>query len=435
LTPPFSNFAGVKMFLRHALRPATLLLLLLSLLAVSPATALQVRSASRLNAEAVGLMQKGEFASALELLQQARRDASENAVIRRNLAECYLGLGLQQLQAGQADEAVATLQEGEDYARDDDDARFALYRGAALYHLGRYAEAETALNQARSLDESPTLLRLLGQVHYASGRLEEAIQAWRQALERGEWDAELAALVDRTREELKVEQTMHNEFGGNFVISYDGRAYPELGEQVLEVLESAYNDIGRQLDFYPEVQVPVLLYTQRDFSELTGSPDWSGGLYDGKIRIPVGGVAGISAPLRAVLYHEYVHVVVRYLAGGRCPNWLNEGLAEMAGREYYAPPLHRLRRALEHDELLSFERLESSFADLSIEQAELAYQQSYSLVRYMVDQFYWYKMAELLRALGAGHSLEAAIDQVLGEYAVDYGDLQAAWRRKLRRGG
>jgi len=418
--------------LRHALCLSVLSLILLSLFAVSPVAALQVRTAAQLNAQAVDLMQKGEFASAIELLRRADRDSAGQVVIRRNLAECYLGLGLQQLRTGLAEEAVTTFEAGRDYAGDD--PRFPLYRGAAFYHLGRYAEAEISLGEARALDESPPLLRILGQVYYASGRLEEAIEVWRQALEGGEWDAELAALVDRTREELKVEQTMHNEFGGNFVISYDGRAYPELGEEVLEVLEAAYNDVGRQLDFYPEVQVPVLLYTQRDFLELTGSPDWSGGLYDGKIRIPVGGVVGMSDRLRAVLYHEYVHVVVRYLAAGRCPDWLNEGLAEMAGREHYAPSLRRLRRALEREELLSFEQLESSFSGLPRDQIELAYQQSYSLVRYMIDQFHWYKMAELLRALGAGQSLGAAIDQVLGEYAVDYAGLQDAWRHDLHKG-
>jgi tetratricopeptide (TPR) repeat protein len=385
-------------------------------------------SALQLNARAVGLMQQGEFAPALELLLQARKAAAGNAVIRRNLAECYHGLGLQQLRAGRAEAAAATLREGRAYAGED--GRFWLYRGAALYHLGRYAEAEGELNEARTLVEEREVLRLLGQVYYASGRLEEAIQVWQQALEQGDWDEALAALVDKTWQELKVEQRMRNEFGSNFVISYDGRTYPELGNQVLAVLEKAYNDIGSELAFYPQLQVPVLLYTQRDFAGLTGSPDWSGGLYDGKIRIPVGGVAGMNAQLRAVLYHEYVHVVVRYLTSGRCPVWLNEGLAEVAGRQHHDPPLGRLRAALNGNELIPFERLESSFASLPAGEVELAYQQSYSFVHYLLDQFHWYKMAELLRALGEGKSIATAIDQVLGEFAVDYAGLQAAWRRE-----
>lgn len=411
--------------LRIVVLGALLLLVLVSGRAVSAELML---SPQQLNGRAVGLMQQGEFAPALELLLRASKAAAGNDVIRRNLAECYLGLGVEQLRAGNAEAAAATLREGQAYAGED--ARFWLYRGAALYHQGRYAEAEGELNEARALDEKPEVLRLLGQVYYASGRLEEAVQVWKEALEEGGWDEKLAAQVDKTLQELKVEQTMRNEVGSNFVISYDGRTYPELGDQVLAVLEMAYNDIGRDLGFYPQVQVPVLLYTQRDFAELTGSPDWSGGLYDGKIRIPVGGVTGMNAQLRAVLYHEYVHVVVRYLTAGRCPVWLNEGLAEVAGRQYHDLPLSRLRAALNRNDLIAFERLESSFASLPAGQVELAYQQSYSFVHYLLDQFHWYKMAELLKVLGEGNSIATAIDQVLGEFAVDYAGLQATWRRE-----
>jgi len=410
---------------------AGILLLVFLLAPANPAGAAHPLSSSapQLNAQAVGLMQKGEYGAALELLRQADRATAGNATIRRNLAECYLGLGLQQLQAGNAEAAAATLRDGQEYAGED--ARFWLFRGAALFHLGRYAEAEGELNEARALKDEPQTLQLLGQVYYASGRLEQAIEVWRAALEMGGWNEKLAAQVDRAREELKVEQTMRSEFGANFVISYDGRAYPDLGDRVLDVLERAYNDLGRDLDFYPQVQVPVLLYTRRDFSELTDSPDWSGGLYDGKIRIPVGGVSGMNARLEAVLHHEYAHVVVRYLTAGRCPVWLNEGLAEVAGREFENPPLGRLRAALRRNELIPFSRLESSFASLSPEQAELAYQQSYSLVAYMIEQFHWYKISELLRILGEGQPIAVAVEQVLGEFAVDYQGLQAAWRRDV----
>jgi tetratricopeptide (TPR) repeat protein len=382
----------------------------------------------QLNSRGVELIRQGQFEQAVDLLEQAHRKVPNNRVVRDNLALSYLGLGTRQIEAGRYEAAAETLRKGRRYATDD--ARFRFFRGLALFQSGRHQEAESELNEARAMEENPETLHLLGKVYYASGRLEQAIEVWREALETGGWNAELAAMVDRTWEELRVEQTMKSEVGSNFVISYDGRAHPEMGVQVLEVLEAAYNEIGRDLDFYPQVQIPVLLYTQRDFSELTGSPDWSGGLYDGKIRIPVGGVSGMNAQLRAVLYHEYVHVVVRYLTSGRCPVWLNEGLAEVAGRQHQDTPLDRLRRGLSRNTLIPFERLESSFEGLPSDQAELAYQQSYSLVHYMLDQFHWYKMAELLRALGEGKSIARAVDQVLGEFAVDYAGLQAAWRRQ-----
>jgi hypothetical protein len=227
---------------------------------------------------------------------------------------------------------------------------------------------------------------------------------------------------------------MSHDYGRNFKISYNGRAFGEVGDQVLEVLESAYSEIGNDLNFYPDTVVPVLLYTERDFAEITRSPDWAGGLYDGKIRIPVGGVSHMNPHLKAVLFHEYSHVAVHFLARGRCPVWLNEGLAQIAERRHHDPPLRALVAAVEEGRALAFEPLERSFAGLSREEAQLAYEQSYSLTAYMVEQYHWYKMAELLAALGEGLPMGEAVNAVLGEYGVNYVSLQAAWHRLLAKG-
>jgi len=124
-----------------------------------------------------------------------------------------------------------------------------------------------------------------------------------------------------------------------FVLSYDAEREPDLSADLLDVLNQAYVEVGMNLNSYPPGQIPVLIYTRRDFSRITASPGWAAGLYDGKIRIPLGGVNRVSAPLRAILFHEYTHVVVRTLSGNRCPTWLNEGMAEQIGRSQFRPAI------------------------------------------------------------------------------------------------
>lgn len=382
------------------------------------------------NARGVGLMQKGQFAQALEPLFQALEALPDNAVIRRNLAECYLGLGMQHLEARRFLEAEKALQSGKNYAYDD--ARFWLYRGYAFLRQGDYGAAEGELLEALSMDEAnPAGHQLLGQLYYETGRLHRAIESWQRTLELTPENAEVVALLQKARRELSVETAMTRDYGLNFTISYDGQAHGEVGSQVLEVLEDAYREIGYDLNFYPETQVPVLLYATQDFAELTNSPDWAGGLYDGKIRIPIGGVTGMNNNLRALLYHEYVHVAVRFLANGRCPVWFNEGLAEIAERRHYDPPLEILATAAREGKLLPFGRLEKSFASLSREEALLAYEQSYSMVKYLVDQYQWYKVTDLLNALGEGDTMAEAVESVLGEYGLTHASLEKAWRAQL----
>jgi tetratricopeptide (TPR) repeat protein len=382
------------------------------------------------NTRGVALMREGEYALALEPLLQAYQALPYNAVIRRNLAECYLGLGVQHLEARRFAEAEKALWTGKAYA--DDDARFWLYRGYALLLQGDHGEAEGELLEALALDEeNPKGHQLLGQLYYETGRLRQAIESWQRTLELTPENAEVASLLKKARRELPVETSMTRDYGRNFTISYDGRAQGEVGSQVLEVLEDAYREIGYDLNYYPETQVPVLLYADRDFAELTDSPDWAGGLYDGKIRIPIGGVTGMNKKLRALLCHEYVHVAVRFLARGRCPVWFNEGLAEIAERRHHDPPLKILADAAREEKLLPFGRLEKSFAGLSREEAVLAYEQAYSMVKYLVEEYQWYKVTDLLVALGQGDSMAEAVERVLGEYGLTYASLQEAWRGRL----
>jgi len=401
-----------------------------ALLLVSTVSGAQSLPPRQANSRAVELMRQGQFEQALGLLHDARRSLPYDEVVRGNLAECYLGLGLQHLQARRYAEAARVLREGREY--DDDRPEFWLYRGLALLRQGDYGGAEVDLNEAVIMDEKSVLgHRLLGQAYYDSGRLYRAIEAWERAKALAPENAELDALLSKARRELEVEAPMRRDYGRNFVISYDGEIHPGLGDSVLEVLEDAYREIGYDLNYYPDTQIPVLLYTERDFSSLTDSPDWAGGLYDGKIRIPLGGVAAMNTKVRALLYHEYTHVAIHFLTRGRCPVWLNEGLAEVAERRYDDPPLDALRQALRNDVLLPFERLEGSFAGLPAEQVPLAYEQSYSLVRYMLENFHYYKMTELLGALGEGRSTGEAIAGALGQFGMRYGTLQEQWRRSI----
>ena len=130
---------------------------------------------------------------------------------------------------------------------------------------------------------------------------------------------------------------MGKETSSRFTISYDTSSESRLADEILDVLESAYNRVGADFEHYPETRTPVILYTRQQYRETATAPDWSGGVYDGKIRLPVGGVKKINPRIRGILFHEYTHVVVRELTRGNCPTWLNEGLAVLEERKEFSP--------------------------------------------------------------------------------------------------
>ncbi|HEY5673562.1 MAG TPA: peptidase MA family metallohydrolase [Malonomonas sp.] len=122
-----------------------------------------------------------------------------------------------------------------------------------------------------------------------------------------------------------------------------------------------------------------------------------------------------------------MHVVVRDITGGKVPVWLNEGLAEMSERQVNDKPLQILDKAIKQDKLIPFEVLERSFFQLKGRQVLLAYEQSYDLVRFMIDRYGWHNMRDLLFALRDNQTFFAAMETVLGIDSMTYKSLQRRW--------
>jgi hypothetical protein len=172
----------------------------------------------------------------------------------------------------------------------------------------------------------------------------------------------------------------------------------------------------------------VILYSGQQFQEVTDAPGWSGGIYDGKIRIPIGGIEQETPGLRRLLYHEYTHAVVRTITP-RVPTWLNEGLAQyFEGREIGGQQKEMLRRIAQAGQLPPLSNLEGSFMGLGGNQAMLAYLFSLSSVRYMIDSFGMYRVKGILEELAAGADTGKAISSGT---MLSSEEFERGWKRSL----
>lgn len=383
------------------------------------------------NEAAVELIKQQKFEQALELLLQATNETPSNLVIRENLAIGYLGAGQQQIHAGDYLRAAELLQKGKEY--NDQESRLWLLRGIALLKNGNQGEAENELNEAWAMSgDEPQVLLHLGQLYYESDRMFEAIDIWERALSLDPQNKSLAARLEKAQREHAVEKKLERNYSGHFILSYAENEKSDIGGEVLDALEEAYTSAGAKLTHYPERQTTVILYTQRQFSGLTGSPEWAAGLYDGKIRLSIGGLNQVDDKVRALLAHEFMHVMVYEMAGNRVPFWLNEGLAELAARELDNPSLDHLNQALADRQLFALAELGEPFSEIDRKRVRLAYEQSYSFTLYLVDRFGWYQMTELLQTFKRGSTALAAMNRIFGEYGVDFPTLEHDWQRQLQ---
>jgi len=382
------------------------------------------------NEDAVALLNQQKFTQALALFLEADSEILGNQVIRTNIASSYLGAGQQQIHVGDYGHAAELLEVGKAYNHEE--SRFWLLRGIALMKNGSFAEAESELNEAWAISgDEPQVLQCLGRLYYDTDRMLEAVSLWQRALALEPGNESLASQLEKAQRELKVEKDLDHNYSGHFILSYAENSKADIGGAVLDALEEAYTWAGAKLGHYPERQIPVILYTQRQFSGLTGSPEWAAGLYDGKIRLSIGGLTQVSSQVKALLAHEFMHVVVHEMAGNKVPFWLNEGLAELAARERHSPVLVQLPAALGNGTLFPIVELEGEFRTIDPKRIALAYEQSLSFVSYLLERFGWYQMAEMLPLLREGKTISDAMVRIYGDYGTDYDSLQLDWRSQL----
>ena len=376
---------------------------------------------------AIVLLEQQQYTDALKVLHSLEKSLSDPAQLSSLFAIAYLGQGYQLLAIREFSAARDSFRSGRSY--NEEDVR--LWRGEALtlYTQGKYSEAASLLDQALGIDpQNSDVYLLLGKAYYADGRLDEAVDALQRSLESGGGE-NVSGFLDKVRSERQIEADMREEYRGHFQLSFeDGEHASSIASEILETLEDAYLEVGSDLAYYPDIRVPVLLYKHRDYANVTRSPDWAGAVYDGKIRLPLAGVQAVDKRLVAILYHEYMHVLVHFMAGGNVPVWLNEGLAEIAGRRIISTPLVDLPAAVESGQLLDWQTLASPFSGLADTRIPLAYEQSYSLASFMVESYGWHNMTELLKSLGKRQEWTVAVADVYREYGLDWPAIQDEWQ-------
>lgn len=379
------------------------------------------------------LILRGEYEKGLEQLRRAYLLFPLNLNLKRNLAEGYAAYGhmfFKQKQYEQADENFVKAME-----LYPEEPVYSLLRGICNYNLKKYDVARYELEQANKLRSgSVEVLYYLGLVQYDTEHRAEAMELWEQALKIAPGRREIIDLLAKARRETAVEGSMDRGHSSRFDLNYDPGVNTSLALSILDVLESAANQIGAELGHFPEARVPVAIYKRGDFKTVTDSPDWSGGLYDGKIRLPFGSLNEITPAVRGVLFHEYAHVVIFELTRGNCPLWLNEGIAEMFARMQYNRQMPEFGRAARTGAFADFRKLESGFSSLSPAEAALAYQQSYALVNFMVTRYGWHRIKQILTGLGKGMNFEEILTEALRDYNLGYDGLVKEWRESVARG-
>ena len=346
----------------------------------------------------------------------------------RNTYNRLVMTGSDRLKQGDHRGAREAFEEAVKYLDDDPAAHLGL--GIANVHLKDDRAAERELQRAVELNpREKTAYQVLGDIAQRKDDLGAAAAYWEKALELDPSNDALRARLERIRREHRTEQDFNREYASHFSVKYEGREKIEAGRIVLRILEDAYGEVGRGLSYYPDREIAVILYSNQQFQDVTDAPGWSGGIYDGKIRIPIGGIERETPGLRRLLFHEYTHAVVRAISPRRVPTWLNEGLAQyFDGREVDSRQKEMLRQIARAGKVPALGELEGSFLGMNSFQASYAYLLSLSAVRYMVDRYGMYRVKMVLEELSSGSDANRAISSSL---SLSVQEFELGWKSSL----
>ena len=140
----------------------------------------------------------------------------------------------------------------------------------------------------------------------------------------------------------------------------------------------------------------------------------------------------MNPELARILKHELTHSFLASLAAGRCPAWLNEGMAQMMEPRSSNAYATALAPVFQERKEISFAALEHPFIRFSDVQAQVAYAESLSGVEYLRDRYGMGELVRMLRNIGSGTAPElvlrqstgmdySAFEQRIGEYLVKLG--------------
>ena len=356
----------------------------------------------------------GGDAVALKIIRNGRVDAEalaalEHAGSAEQAAAGFFLAGRHEFERGDRERARFYLDRALSFAPQND--VILVSYAAVLIQLERPADAIPLAERAtRAAPNSAEAWMILGFADYSADRLPQAVVAWKRSLALRP-DDNVQKYLARAQRELDAEADFSQADSGHFSFHYEGATTSaDLRQQVQASLERSYSDLARDLGIAPRQNISVSLYTNQAFFDVTEAPSWTGAINDGKLRIPIQGLTAVTPDLARVLKHELAHSFINQISRGRCPQWLNEGIAQLVEPKQLGPTRgRRLADLYRGGHQIPLATLERSFLSFSPFEAILAYDESLAAAEYLRDTYGMGELRSILERLGDGSSTETSL--------------------------
>lgn len=380
------------------------------------------------NEEGLRLYNQGRYEEAADLFRRAHEKDKDNEILRINLAYTEGRLGWREIEAGRYEDSLRFFRNALELYNKEPDSFIGM--GFALHKLKDDDRAIESISRGLAIDPNRADgYKLLAEIYYQKDDAEMAIRNLEAALRLSPSDNSLREILSKITREKKVEVGFQQEATEHFVVRFEGREERDIARVITLILKEAYREVGTSLSFYPKNAITVILYSEEQFRDVTRTPAWTKGMFDGKIRIPIGGALSDQRLLEKVIFHEYTHAVIHNLSGKGVPTWLNEGLAiymEHGEKEWIEDTVsNELRKG---GRIIPLYELHGTFMNMEESKVSLIYAESYSAVDYLIDRYGIFRVKTLLEELSKRRDFREAFRDL---FFVSYDEFQSSWEKSI----
>jgi len=224
--------------------------------------------------------------------------------------------------------------------------------------------------------------------------------------------------------------------GDQVTILYE-EPWKEAAQEAADAYSIAKRDVEQKLGWTASFNSKVVLVTDRKvFQEMVGSALFAAYAVPQENLIVIDQSRMSVSPftIEVTLKHEICHLLLHHhLKGQDIPKWLEEGVcvwvSEGIAEIMMDQKRSRLNEALLAGRVIPLRALSSGFPR-DRESLTLAYEESKSIVSYMVATHGLEGLLETLRRVREGHPWEEAVQGAMG---IPFDELEESWAQSLKK--
>jgi hypothetical protein len=275
------------------------------------------------------------------------------------------------------------------------------------------ARALELLKPMLSAGADPDLLALAGVAAWRNDEPRSALDYWNRSL-RMRPDARIEELCRTVEREASADRSNGRAYGLRVLLRYEPDSVkPELARSMVLALDAELERIAGQLGCSTRERLVAIVQSREAYLKSTGAAEWSGGRYDGRIRIALIGDEAVGPRTRRVFAHEVVHACLASM--GSWPPWLHEGLAQwISGERLSAGERASLRRLVEEKKFPKLAELGRDLGSMEGDAARATYALALEAATILMEHYSGLGLRNVLANRGLLEQLTGELNRKLG---------------------